>query len=179
VYAGTTKGGIFRTIDGGTTWSENLSGPHVPGRIVTRLESFPNDPERVIMTIGGASIEQPYPHVFLTGDAGNHWIDVSVNLPNVPHYALAIATQNNGDVYVASDAGVYRAHGLAELEITDEDNLRGTLPGHKLIVWEDVTANLPNVAVTDIIYGPNDVVTAATYGRSLWQLGLAQPAQMA
>ena len=40
IYIGTEHGGIFRSSDGGETWSGNLAGP-LPGFTVTRLHASP------------------------------------------------------------------------------------------------------------------------------------------
>ena len=47
VYVGTENGGIFRSTDGGSTWSGNLASTALPGRTVTRLESRPDDADVV------------------------------------------------------------------------------------------------------------------------------------
>jgi hypothetical protein len=39
--------------------------------------------------------------------------------------------------------------------------------------WQDLTRNLPNVMVVDLVHHDADrTLTAATYGRSLWRLQL-------
>ena len=41
IYAGTENGGFFRSLDGGDTWSQNMAGAVLPGRIITRIEAHP------------------------------------------------------------------------------------------------------------------------------------------
>src|ERR1035437_7049286 len=53
VWAGTKRGGIFRSLDGGETWSGDLSGPEIPARVITRIESHPRKASRMVVTIGG------------------------------------------------------------------------------------------------------------------------------
>jgi len=52
IYAGTENGGFFRSLDGGDTWSQNMSGAVLPGRIITRIEAHPNDEDKVYVTVG-------------------------------------------------------------------------------------------------------------------------------
>src|ERR1035441_1505784 len=51
VWAGTRNGGIFRSLDGGKTWSGDLSGPEIPSRVITRIESHPRKASRLVVTI--------------------------------------------------------------------------------------------------------------------------------
>jgi photosystem II stability/assembly factor-like uncharacterized protein len=37
IYVGTENGGIFRSTDGGNTWSEDLASPVLPGFTITRI----------------------------------------------------------------------------------------------------------------------------------------------
>jgi photosystem II stability/assembly factor-like uncharacterized protein len=148
IYVGTEKGGIFRSDDGGDSWSGDLSGP-VPGFTVTRLFAHPNDANIVHATIAnfGAS------HVFRSKDRGRTWIDIDQHrLPDVPHHAIAIPTGKPSTLYVCGDAGVYVS--------TDAG---GT--------WKNLTRNLPTVPIVDLVYhDTDDTLTAASYGRSLWRL---------
>ena len=153
VYIGTQKGGFFRSLDGGRTWSGSLAGATLPGRIITRIEAHPLDPLTVVITVGGMSVSRPFSHVFLSTDAGTTWRDIdNQRLPNVPHQALAFQTDAPGAFYVASDAGVFYS-----------PDLGGT--------WLNISRNLPNVMMVDLVYHERDrTLTAATYGRSLWRV---------
>jgi len=62
-------------------------------------------------------------------------------------------------MFVGNDAGVWALH----------------TPGGKVektngkYAWVDISANLPNAIVTDLVYhDQSKSLTAATYGRSLW-----------
>jgi hypothetical protein len=57
-------------------------------------------------------------------------------------------------VYVGNDAGVFVL-----------DSAAGT--------WMNLTKNLPNAMVVDLVYHEKDAaLSAATYGRSIWRLKL-------
>ncbi|HEX6864202.1 MAG TPA: sialidase family protein, partial [Thermoanaerobaculia bacterium] len=151
VYAGTENGGFFRSLDGGLSWSEDLSGATLPGRTITRIEASPVDAELLFITV--ASFGNP--HVFRSRDGGLSWEDVDRGLlPDAPHHAVAISWDQPQTVYVCSDAGVFVS-----------PDLGGT--------WEDLTRNLPNVMVVDVVHHQaTKSLFVATYGRSLWRLTL-------
>jgi ligand-binding sensor domain-containing protein len=94
-------------------------------------------------------------HVFRSRDGGTTWEDVDRGqLPDVPHHALLIRSEEPNRLYVGNDAGVF------VLDI-------GTG------LWMNLTKNLPNAMVIDIVYQTKDkALLVATYGRSIWRLKL-------
>lgn len=153
IYAGTEKGGIFRSVDGGNSWTQNMGTAPLPPRVITCIEAHPENSEIVFLTVGGVSQSNPFPHVYRSDDGGRTWKDADHGgLPNVPHHALAFFRETPLALFVASDAGVYRSDDLAE-------------------TWQNVSGNLPHVVVTDLVYHRNDrTLTAGTYGRGMWRL---------
>ena len=95
MYVGTTKGGIFRSADGGATWCENLAGPDIPARAITSIRSHPALASTVVVTVASTGVSNsgvrlstgeylPYGHVFRSNNAGATWDDLGVDaLPNV------------------------------------------------------------------------------------------------
>jgi photosystem II stability/assembly factor-like uncharacterized protein len=151
VYVGTNNGGVFRSTDGGDFWSGDLSGPLMPGRQITRLKASPTDADLVYATVANFDNNS----VFRSRDGGVTWEDIDQGrLPRVPHNGIAISSKAPNRVFVCSDVGVHVSE-------DGGDN------------WSDITRNLPNVMVIDMVYHIHDnTLTAATYGRSLWRLGL-------
>jgi photosystem II stability/assembly factor-like uncharacterized protein len=94
-------------------------------------------------------------HVFRSPDGGSTWIDIDGGkLPDVPHHALLIRPDAPEELYVCNDAGVF---------VTKDKGKK----------WRNVTSNLPNVMVIDIVYQERTrALLAATYGRSIWRLKL-------
>ena len=86
------------------------------------------------------------------GDAGPEE-DITLNLPSDQAY-FAIAHQGrhtDNPIFVGTSLGVYRL----------DDNLTE---------WEDYFTNLPSVVVSDIEISLDDeLITASTYGRGVWQ----------
>ena len=149
VYVGTENGGFFRSLDGGDTWSANLAGATLPGHTITRIDSAAKlGADFLFITIANFG----HSHVFCSKDGGKTWEDVDKGrLPNVPHHAVVIRPDEPKTVYVANDAGVFVSH--------DSGN-----------TWMNMTRNLPNVMVVDLVLQEKDrTLSAATYGRSLWR----------
>jgi len=149
VYIGTENGGFFRSTDGGDTWSADLSSGVLPGFTITRVATNPTNPAEVFVSVAnfGAS------HVFRSVDAGHSWTDIDRHqLPDVPHHAIVIPRAKPRTVYVANDVGVFISSNAGES-------------------WNNLTGNLPNVPVVDLVYHEKDgTLSAATYGRSIWRL---------
>jgi photosystem II stability/assembly factor-like uncharacterized protein len=152
IYVGTENGGLFRSLDGGATWSANVAGPTLPGVMITRIETSPSNAREVYLTVANFGNS----HVFRSTDAGSTWSDIDGGkLPDAPHHALLIRPDAPKELYVCSDGGVYL-----------------TKDGGQ--TWENAISNLPNVMVVDLVYQTaTKTLIAATYGRSAWQLKLA------
>jgi len=149
VYVGTEKGGIYRSRDGGDSWSEDLASPVLPGFTITRLLTSPTDAQVLYATVANFDAR----HVFRSKDGGSTWSDIDRGrLPDVPHHAIAIPAAKPSTLYVCSDAGVHVSTDAGE-------------------TWNSLTRNLPTVPVVDLVFHEADAtLTAATYGRSIWRL---------
>lgn len=149
IYVGTENGGLFRSTDGGDNWSPNISSSMLPGHTITRLESHPKDAQLVYASVANFG----HTHVFRSRDGGDTWEDVDKGqLPDVPHHVVMIRPDDLNRVYVGNDAGVF---------VMDV----------KSGVWMNLTKNLPNATVIDMVYRQKDsTLFAATYGRSIWSL---------
>jgi len=149
VYVGTENGGIYRSADGGDTWSEDLAGPVLPGFTITRILTSPTNAQVVYVTVANFGAR----HVFCSKDGGLTWTDIDRGeLPDVPHHAIAIPNSKPSTLYVCGDAGVFVS--------TNGGN-----------AWKSLTGNLPTVPIVDLVYHETDgTLTAASYGRSIWRL---------
>jgi photosystem II stability/assembly factor-like uncharacterized protein len=149
VYVGTENGGIFRSLDGGATWSGDLASSTLPGFTITRLLTSPTNANTVYATVANFNAR----HVFRSKDGGLTWVDIDRGqLPDVPHHAIAIPKATPSTLYVCSDAGVH----------VSKDG-RDT--------WKSLTGNLPTVPIVDLVYHEKDgTLSAASYGRSIWRL---------
>src|SRR5215510_3664778 len=151
IYVATENGGLFRSTDGGNTWSPNISSSILPGHTITRIESHPQDADLVYATVANFG----HSHLFRSRDGALTWEDADKGqLPDVPHHVVMIRPDDLNNVYVGNDAGVF------VLDVATG-------------VWMNLTKNLPNATVIDLVYHLNDTALfAATYGRSIWRLKL-------
>jgi hypothetical protein len=152
IYVGTENGGFFRSTDGGKTWSPNLSSSVLPGNTITRLEtSAKSGADFVLATVANFG----HSHLFQSQDGGVTWADVDKGqLPDVPHHAVLIAPNDPKTVYVCNDVGVFISTDGAA-------------------TWSNMTLNLPNVMIIDLVYQQTDgKLYAATYGRSIWRISV-------
>jgi len=162
MYVGTSKGGIFRSRDGGGTWSQNLAGPDLPERAITSIQTHPKLKDTVVVTVAATGVAGsgvdihngeylPYGHVFRSKDGGGIWEEIDRReLPNVAYFASAYETHPPYRLFVAGDLGVW-----AEVD------------KH----WVNINGNLPSVVVSDLVYHHRDrTLTAATYGRGVWRM---------
>jgi photosystem II stability/assembly factor-like uncharacterized protein len=193
MFVGTSRGGIFRSRDGGRSWSEDLAGVDIPRRVVTRIEAHPKQPEMVAVAVASTGLpgpllistigegqghpfvekkdtpfQKPWSNIFWTENGGDTWLDVDGGLlPNVVFYALAFETHEPYRLFVAGDAGVWVKLDSRE-PMLDRFGREWRLPA---IGWVSITGNLPNVVVSDLVYnGKDQILTAATYGRGIWRL---------
>jgi photosystem II stability/assembly factor-like uncharacterized protein len=152
IYVGTENGSIFRSEDGGDTWSANIASSDLPGFMVTRIATSPRNRDVVYVTLANFTDS----HVFRSTDGGSTWEDIDKGqLPRVPHHVVAVISRNGVDeLYVGNDVGVFASR---------DDGL----------TWTNISRNLPHVMIVDLVHhiGGNTLV-AATYGRSLWRLKL-------
>jgi photosystem II stability/assembly factor-like uncharacterized protein len=162
MFVGTSGGGIFRSVDGGTTWSQSLSCSDIPARAITSIQVHPKFPGTVAVTVASTGIlssgvqlstgkDLPYSHIFRSSDMGDTWEDIDQGqLPNVVFYAAAYQTHPPYQLYAGGDVGVWA-------EIKDG--------------WVNISGNLPCAVVSDLVYHDKDrTLTAATYGRGVWRI---------
>lgn len=149
IYVGTENGSVFRSTDRGNTWSPDISGATMPGNMITRLDTTQKlGADFLIATVGNVG----HSHVFCSQDGGLNWTDIDQGqLPDVPHHAVLIKPNEPNVIFVANDAGVFVSRDQGQ-------------------TWSNLSGNLPNVMVIDLVYQVNDkMLYAASYGRSLWR----------
>ncbi len=161
MFVATSLGKIFRSKDGGITWSGNLANAEIPQRLITRIATHPKDAGYVVVTVAASGVpgtslasDAPYAHVFESDDMGQTWRPLD-GLPDVVYNAIAFETRDPYRLFVGGDSGVWMHDGTS---------------------WASVAGNMPNVVVSDLIFHHSDqILTAATYGRGIWRLKVHEP----
>lgn len=167
LYAGTSHGRIWKSTNGGATWTD-LTKPPLPanslttGRYLTWIDTDPSDANKIVVTYSGwsNSTNPPIPgHVFRSVDGGATWTDISGSLPDEPFNAVAV-NPNSGatnEIYVASDTGVY----------VNTDGWNGSS-------WLRTNSGLlPHVSVNMLQFTNATTpkrLRAVTHGRGIWEL---------
>ena len=90
--------GLFKSIDGGTSWKQLSSG--LPN--ATYPESLAIDPRDSNTVYVGTETG-----VFRSTDGGENWSAVSSGLPGIPVSSLAIDPQDPNSAYAGTEAGLF------------------------------------------------------------------------
>lgn len=143
---GTSRGNVFRTIDGGTSYT-NITGI-LPDRFPSDIAVDPFNDNIVYVTFYGFGTG----HVFKSTDSGDSWSDISENLPDIPTPAVIVDPNNTNHVYVGTDLGVFVS-----------TNGGGN--------WQDFNDGLPDVVqAMDLNYTTvNNVIRVMTHGNGAYE----------
>jgi photosystem II stability/assembly factor-like uncharacterized protein len=99
IYSGTTvtyRGGVLKSTDGGTTWSDVTTG--LTNRDIRALAIDPRTPTTLYAgTYGGG--------VFKSTDGGGTWSDLNIGLTDLDVNILAVDPQTPATVYAVTRAG--------------------------------------------------------------------------
>jgi photosystem II stability/assembly factor-like uncharacterized protein len=148
LYAGTDDGRIWRTKDGGKTWTEIRNGA-VPEKFVSRIVASRYDMGTVYMTQTGRRDDDFQVYIWKSTDFGDTWLDISGNIPVGPVNTIREDPVRRDILYAGTDAGVF----------VSKDG------GKK---W-DVLGILPFSYVHDLAVHPRDnIIIIATHGRGMW-----------
>lgn len=145
-----TFGHIYRTTDGGTSWSDITGTLPVTSAAITGITVSQSDPDKVWVCFSGFSAGNK---IFKTNNGGSSWTNISSGIPNVPVNCLKYQKNTPDFVYAGTDIGVF---------FSDTAN-----------TWSSYNNGLPATIVNDLeIYYPTMKVRAATYGRGVWESDL-------
>lgn len=147
----TSAGGVWKTSNGGTNWS-NITGTIPTGSGQISDLSIDNlNPNNVFVTLSSYSASNK---VFASSNGGSTWINYSTGLPNIPINCIVYSNNTSQANYVGTDVGVY----YREASMTS---------------WMPYFTGLPNIVVSDLeIYYPTSKLRAATYARGVWETNL-------
>ena len=106
LYAGTTDGNVWRSLDAGDSWDDITAG--LPDRYVTCVKAHPNEASGVFVAHSGYRQDENIPHLHYSNDHGNTWTNLTGDLPQLAINHIEVMPNNFGNViFVATDGGVY------------------------------------------------------------------------
>jgi photosystem II stability/assembly factor-like uncharacterized protein len=147
---GSTVAAIFRTTDG-INWT-NVTNGTIPNRYPIDIHVNPNNSKEVYVVFGGFGTG----HVYKSTNAGINWVNISGNLPDVPHQCVVIDPLYPQNVYVGNDLGVY---------VTTNSGAN----------WYEFRSGMPYALVFDLtIVYPNRHIRATTHGNGVYERSLVQ-----
>ncbi|MCP4150780.1 MAG: hypothetical protein GY757_23745 [bacterium] len=144
---------LFRTINGGDSWSELNNANLLP--YISDIAIHPDNPEIVWITMGNYRAFTVAEKVYRSDNGGNSWTNISGSLPNLPVNCAVIDHYSHG-LYIGTDVGVFYS-----------PTGRGD--------WKSFHNGFPNVIVNELeIHQAYGEIFAATYGRGVWKSPLAE-----
>lgn len=150
IYA-TTSGSVWKTINGGSTWSNITAGINTPSAQITDITCDNTNPNNVYVSLSGYAAGNK---VFGSNNGGTTWTNMSAGLPNIPANCIIYSNNSPQKLYLGTDVGVYYKE--------------ASMP-----TWQFYGTGLPNVIVDELeIFYPTQKLRAATYGRGVWETAL-------
>ena len=150
VRGGGSGSGLFKTANGGSSWTSVLGSISGAPINVAVSDTDPND---VWVTITGYTEANK---VFHSTNGGQAWTnETSTGLPNLPCLAIALDGLGQKGVYVGMDAGIYfKRNGMES--------------------WQNFSDRLPNAAIRELVIARKGSdsdrrLIASTYGRGVWR----------
>ncbi|MBV9293493.1 MAG: hypothetical protein JO222_13680, partial [Frankiales bacterium] len=161
------KKGCTPAIGSKNCWHK-AAAKGLPNRYVQGAAMDPRHPQTVYVALSGY-LRRWVPNglksgpVWMSRDAGQHFVNISGKLPRVPGNALVV---RNGRLYAGTDRGVFTA-------VPNVRHPRRTK-------WTRVGRGLPNASVLDLRLNPQgSQLVAATHGRGVWTYNFGAKAQKA
>lgn len=160
IWTGSDDGLIHVTRDAGKTWT-NVTPKDMPdfGR-VSQIDASAFNTGTAYVSVRRPLLDDHAPYIFKTADYGKTWTKI-VNGLRADAYVHAVREDptRRGLLYAATQHGV---------SISYDDGA----------VWQDLSLNMPDVPVADLVVEANELVIA-THGRGFWILDNIAPLRQA
>jgi photosystem II stability/assembly factor-like uncharacterized protein len=147
IYAVKQVGGLWRTTDGGTSWT-NLNTYDNGLPVITYITVHPTTPSTLWISCGWFWEGQK---VYKSTNGGTTWTNVSGTLPNVAVNCILYQNNTNNALYIGTDIGVF----YKDDSMTD---------------WIPFSNGIPIVIIKELeIHQGLGKLRAGTYGRGLYE----------
>ncbi len=155
LYAGTGDGNLWRNHDADTIWDR--IGAELPDRYITSIHPSQTIEGTVFLSLSGYKSGEDLPHIFVSTDEGDRWLDISGDLGPFPVNDLFVLPNADDQVlFAGTDAGVY---------FTRDQGKK----------WMRLGDNMPTITVFDLAYNvAQNRLVAATFGKSIYSFDLEQ-----
>lgn len=118
---------------------------------ISNVAIHPRNENIIYVTLAGYSPNMKNRRIFKTTDGGNTWVNINDNLPDFPIMTIKVLDNDNEEIFVGTDVGLYYK------SATMND-------------WEPINSNLPMCIINDIeIDEQNGMMYVGTFGRGLWE----------
>ncbi|MBL8299735.1 MAG: hypothetical protein JNN30_15470 [Rhodanobacteraceae bacterium] len=154
IFTGSNNGRVFRSIDGGLSFTEVDALPAVIPQYVSDILVDPRNPNIVYQSRSAFNGSLPARNVRKSIDGGSTWTDSSTGLPDVPVNALAFDPVVPNTIWAGTDVGAF-------------------LSSDGGSTWIPYNEGLPNVAIFDLKSNrTTGSILACTHGRGAFRLKL-------
>lgn len=173
VWAGSSNGQLYNTVDGGKTWNNvtNIADLPANANFVT-VEAGHSDINTAYVLVnigfgrggGGAPAAAEQHYIYRTHDGGKSWTRIVNGLPTDERtgsqvHVIREDPQQKGLLFAGTETTVY-------VSFDDGDH------------WQSLRLNLPSTSIRDMVFHTHDHMNdlvIATYGRGFWVLDDMSP----
>lgn len=149
LYTGSDDGLVFRSQDGGGSWTR-ISNSFPKDLWVSRVAASKHEQGRVYVALNGYRWDDFTPYLFVSEDYGATWNSIASGIPDSPVNVVLEDPKNENLLFVGTDNGLY-----VSLD-------RGAS-------WNAMQQGMPNVAVHDLaIQAQAGHLVVGTHGRSIY-----------
>ena len=154
IYTGSDDGKVYRTKDGGNSWTDlGLGLPK--NKWVSRIIASTHKESRVFVSLNGFRDDDFNSYMYVSDDYGDTWKNIGGTLPSEPVNVIIEDPVNDNLIFVGTDHGVYASTDM----------------GQNFMV---VDQNMPRVPVHDIVIQERENhLLVGTHGRSIYKLDIA------
>ena len=149
LFVGSTAGHLYKVTNAQSTPETNeIGSPAFPTANISCI-AIGDDEDNILVTFSNYGVSS----VWLTIDGGENWEEEEANLPDMPIRWAIFHPENNGQVLLATEIGIWWTNTLNEIST----------------IWIPSVDGMANVRVDMLkLRSSDNVVLAATHGRGLF-----------